>query len=52
MLWKEVKIAYPNQWVIIEAIEAHAEGKKRIVTKPKALQLLERLLLSPYNGGK
>lgn len=31
MLWKEVKMAYPNQWLIIEAIEAHTEGQKRII---------------------
>ena len=31
MLWEEVKKIYPNQWLIIEAIEAHTEGNKRIV---------------------
>jgi len=31
MLWKEVKIADPNQWVIIEAIDAHTEGENRII---------------------
>lgn len=31
MLWQEVKKVYPNQWVIIEAIEAHTEDNKRIV---------------------
>lgn len=31
MLWEEVKKTYPNQWVIIEAIEAHTEGNKRII---------------------
>jgi len=33
MLWNEVKKAYPNQWVIIEAIEAHTEGNKRIINQ-------------------
>lgn len=33
MLWVEVKRAYPNQWVIIEAIEAYTEGDKRIITQ-------------------
>lgn len=33
MLWAEVKKAYPNQWVIIEAIEAHTEGDKRIIAQ-------------------
>lgn len=31
MLWEEVKKTYPNQWVIIEAIEARTEGNKRII---------------------
>lgn len=33
MLWVEVKRAYPNQWVIIEAIEAHTKGDKRIINQ-------------------
>jgi len=33
MIWEEVKKAYPNQWVIIEAIEAHTEGDKRIIAQ-------------------
>lgn len=33
MVWEEVKKAYPNQWVIIEAIEAYTEGDKRIISK-------------------
>lgn len=31
MIWEEVKKTYPNQWVIIEAIEARTEGNKRIM---------------------
>lgn len=31
MLWEEVKKIYPNQWIIIEAIEAHTKGDKRII---------------------
>jgi len=33
MIWEEVKKAYPNQWVIIEAIEAHTEGDKRLIAQ-------------------
>jgi len=33
MLWEEVKKSYPDQWVIIEAIEAHTEENKRILDK-------------------
>ena len=31
MLWEEVKKNYPNQWVIIEAIEAQTKENKRII---------------------
>jgi len=33
MIWEEVKKAYPNQWVIIEAIEAYTEEDKRIIAQ-------------------
>ncbi len=31
MTWEDVKKAYPEQWVLIEAVEAYTEGEKRIV---------------------
>lgn len=31
MLWEEVKKAYPDKWVVFEAIEAHSENNFRIV---------------------
>jgi len=31
--WDEVRNTYPSQWVIIEAVEAHSEGNKRIIDK-------------------
>ncbi len=31
MLWEEVKKVHPNQWVIIEAIEARTKDNKRII---------------------
>lgn len=33
MTWEEVKKMYPNQWVIIEAIEAYTDGNKRIISQ-------------------
>jgi len=33
MIWEEVKNVYPNQWLIIEAIEAYTEGDKRIIAQ-------------------
>lgn len=29
MVWEEVKNVYPNQWLIIEALEAHTEENRR-----------------------
>ena len=31
MRWEDVKKTYPDQWVIIEAIDAKTEDSKRIV---------------------
>lgn len=35
MLWSEIRTAYPNQWLIVEALEAH--------TTPGHQRQLERL---------
>lgn len=31
MKWEKVKSLYKNQWVIIEAIEAHSKNSERIL---------------------
>ncbi|WP_138417319.1 hypothetical protein [Aquibacillus sediminis] len=31
MLWGEVRKAYPDKWVVFEAIEAHSDSNYRIV---------------------
>lgn len=31
MKWEQVREAYPNQWLIIEAVVAHSEGGYRII---------------------
>ena len=31
MLWEQVRKAYPDKWVVIEAITAHSESNFRIV---------------------
>ncbi len=33
MRWQEVREAYPNQWLIIEAVEAHSEADRRVLDK-------------------
>ena len=35
MLWPDIRTAYPSQWLIVEALEAH--------TTPQQIRLLERL---------
>lgn len=31
MTWQEVRKAYPSQWLVIEAIEAHTEEDRRLL---------------------
>jgi len=38
MRWNDFKKTTPNQWVIIEAIDAYTEGEKRII---EDIQLVE-----------
>lgn len=30
MRWADIRTAYPNQWLVIEALEAHSEDHRRI----------------------
>ena len=31
MKWEKIRAHYPKQWLLIEAIKAHSEAKKRIL---------------------
>ena len=33
MVWAEVRKAYPDQWLIIEAIDAHTEDDRRLLDR-------------------
>ena len=33
MVWSEVRKAYPDQWLVIEALEAHTEGSQRLLDR-------------------
>lgn len=33
MRWQEVRDAYPEQWLVIEALEAHSENGHRILDR-------------------
>ena len=33
MRWLEVREQYPNQWLVIEALEGHTEGDRRLLDR-------------------
>jgi hypothetical protein len=33
MIWRDVRNVYPDQWLIIEALEAHTEGNHRLLDR-------------------
>ncbi len=33
MIWSEVRQAYPDRWLIIEAMEAHTTDERRVLDK-------------------
>ena len=33
MIWSEVRKAYPDQWLVIEALAAHTEGRQRLLDR-------------------
>jgi hypothetical protein len=33
MIWSEVRKAYPDQWLVVEALEAHTEGHQRLLDR-------------------
>jgi hypothetical protein len=33
MKWKDIRDEYPDSWILLEAIEAHSDQKKRVVDK-------------------
>lgn len=39
MRWEDIKKTYPQQWVIIEAIDANTKEDKRIIEKIQLVEL-------------
>ena len=33
MKWSQVRTAYPDQWLVIEALEAHTDDRQRILDR-------------------
>lgn len=31
MDWQTIREQYPRRWVVVEAVEAHTEGEKRVI---------------------
>ena len=41
MTWAEVRQRYPNEWLLIEATQAHSENGKRVVTSIAVLEVFQ-----------
>jgi hypothetical protein len=39
MRWPEVREAYPNQWLVIEALDAHTVNDRRILDRVAVVEL-------------
>ena len=39
MRWSEVRAAYPDQWLVIEALEAHTSGDRRVLDRIAVLEV-------------
>jgi hypothetical protein len=31
MTWEQIRAKFPHQWLLVEAIEAHTEGNRRVL---------------------
>jgi hypothetical protein len=31
MNWEQIRVAYPQQWLLVEASRAHSEGTQRVI---------------------
>lgn len=41
MKWNEARKAYPNKWILFEAIESHSENSKRIVEELSVINIYD-----------
>ena len=39
MRWAEVRDAYPDQWLVIEVLDAHAESNRRVLDRVAVLEV-------------
>ncbi len=33
MTWEQIRQEYPNRWVVIEALDAHTDGGRRVIDR-------------------
>jgi hypothetical protein len=38
MQWQEIRDRYPQQWLVVEALEAHSEGGRRVLEELAVLE--------------
>jgi hypothetical protein len=41
MRWQEICSAYPNQWLVIEALQAHSEAQHRLLDKIAVVEVCQ-----------
>jgi hypothetical protein len=41
MVWAEVRAAFPDQWLLLEAIEAHSVPGRRVIEQIAVLEKIE-----------
>jgi hypothetical protein len=38
MIWAQVRSAYPDQWLVIEALEAHTDGVQHLLDRISVIE--------------
>lgn len=41
MIWSEVRAAYPDQWLVVEALAAHSEGGRRVFDRIAVVEVCD-----------
>ena len=41
MHWAEIRRHYPEQWLLLEALDAHTEGNQRILEQARSLPRID-----------
>lgn len=39
MQWSDIRQAHPNQWLVIEALEAHSDGNHRLLDRIAVIEI-------------